>query len=334
MNETQVSTARLTREQIDALEVDQASVALRAGAGCGKTLVLSERYRREIEGQRGRPLGSLVALTFTEKAARELRQRIRRLCRDQLAAGHDVEHWGVVLRALEAAPIGTFHEFCASLLRTHAVEIGIDPQFTVLDAAIAGTLRDEAVRIALRRLLAERSEDLVALASDYGLGQIREALGLLVELRTSGDLGEWAKLSAEQVVERWQTVWHERGRFATLMGLSSAASRCRQLLSRIDASHPKLKIRLRDMLDRLPELESGRCSDELLEKTIELARISDLRGSDVWPSDQIKDQVKNEFEDLRDRIKRTQGKLLWDKNLTLESAQSKPAPGAAGRPGA
>lgn len=322
MNDAQDSAARLTREQLAALEVAEASVALRAGAGCGKTLVLTQRYRREIEGQQGRPLGSLVALTFTEKAARELRQRIRHLCRAQLAAGHEVERWSMVLRALEAAPIGTFHEFCARLLRTHAIKIGIDPEFTVFDAAIAGSLRDEAVRITLRRLLAGRNEDLIALASAYGLGQIREAMGLLVAMRTTGDLDEWTKLSAEQVVERWRSVWNQRGRCATLLGLSPAARRCRQLLSRIDGSHPKLKNRLREMLDLLPELESGRCSDKLLEDTLGFARISDLRGSDVWPSVQIKDDVKSEFEGLRKKIKQVQEKLRWDNELTLESART------------
>jgi len=322
MNDAQVSAPPLTREQHEALEVEEASVALRAGAGCGKTLVLTERYRREIEGQQGRPLGSLVALTFTEKAARELRQRIRRLCRAQLAAGCEADRWGMVLRALEAAPIGTFHGFCAQLLRTHAIEIGIDPEFTVLDAAIAGSLRDEAVRITLRRLLAGRDEDLVALASDYGLDQIRNAMGLLIAMRTTGDLDEWTKLSAEQVVDRWQSVWNQRGRFATLLGLSAAASRCRQLLIGIDASHPRLQDRLRDMLDRLPELESGRCSDEVLKVIVELARISDLRGKDVWPSGQIKDDVKNEFEGLRKKIKQVQEKLCWDNESTRESART------------
>jgi len=228
----------------------------------------------------------------------------------------------MVLRALEAAPIGTFHGFCAQLLRTHAIELGIDPEFAVLDAAIAGSLRDEAVRITLRRLLAVRDEDLLALARDYGLDQIRDAMGLLITMRTTGDLDEWTKLSAEQVVERWRSAWNQRGRFATLLGLSSAASRCRQLLSGIDASNRKLQDRLRDMLDRLPELESARCSDELLEKTLELARIKDLRGGDVWPSSQIKDDVKNEFESLRKKIKQVQEKLCWNDESTRESART------------
>src|SRR5208337_292409 len=126
--------------------------------------------------------------------------------------------------------------------------------------------------------------------------------------------------SAEQVVERWRSVWNQRGRCATLLGLSPAARRCRQLLSRIDGSHPKLKNRLREMLNLLPELESGRCSDKMLEDTLGFARINDLRGSDVWPSGQIKDDVKNEFEGLRKKLKQVQEKLCWDDESTRESA--------------
>ncbi len=322
MNETQAMNSTMTREQRDALEVVDASVALRAGAGCGKTFVLTERYRREIDTQGGRPLGSLVALTFTEKAARELRQRIRKLCREQLAGGHDVGRWTTVLRALEAAPIGTFHQFCTRLLRTHAIEMGIDPQFTVLDAAIAGTLRDEAVRTALRRLLADKNEDLLALARDYGLEQIREAMELLVGFRTVGDLAEWTLLTTDEVLERWNNVWQKRGRSATLRSLAPAASQCQGLLRRIDATHLKLKTRISDLLDRLPGLESGNCADAMLEEIVELARINDLRGTGVWPSDAIKDEVKEGFEGLRTRIKRIREKLIWNETLTRESARS------------
>ena len=106
----------------------------------------------------------------------------------------------MVLRALEAAPIGTFHEFCARLLRTHAIEIGIDPEFRVFDAAIAGTLRDEAVQITLRRLLVARNEDLLALAGDLGLPQIRDAMSLLTASRTAGDLDAWTALSVDEIV--------------------------------------------------------------------------------------------------------------------------------------
>ena len=144
-------SVKLTDQQQMALLVPDASVALSAGAGCGKTMVLTERFLSALDEAGGRPLRALVALTFTEKAARELRQRIRARCRAGVASGGDAERWWAVLRGLDAAPIGTFHEFCARLLRRHAMEAGVDPEFAILDESIAGSLREEAVRIALRQ---------------------------------------------------------------------------------------------------------------------------------------------------------------------------------------
>ena len=79
----------LTDQQRRALGVPDASVALSAGAGCGKTMVLTERFLAALDDAGGRPLRALVALTFTEKAARELRQRIRARCRAKLASAED-----------------------------------------------------------------------------------------------------------------------------------------------------------------------------------------------------------------------------------------------------
>src|SRR6185312_3942303 len=114
----------LTSEQSKALAVNGSSVALGAGAGCGKTLVLAERFVRALDGPDARPLGRIVALTFTNKAARELRERIRKECRARLELGHDPLRWRAVLRGLEAARIGTFHAFCGEVLRQHAIEAG------------------------------------------------------------------------------------------------------------------------------------------------------------------------------------------------------------------
>src|SRR4051812_44979920 len=106
-----------------------ASVALSAGAGCGKTTVLTARFLQAMEADGGgrRPLAAVVAMTFTEKAARELRQRIRAACHERLAASaDDAAFWRAALRALEAAPVGTFHEYCSGLLKRHALAAGLD----------------------------------------------------------------------------------------------------------------------------------------------------------------------------------------------------------------
>ena len=109
---------------------------------------------------------------------------------------------------------------CGRLLRAHAVELGIDPEFAILDEAIAASLRDQAVRTAIRRLLAERDPDLTLLATDYGLRQIREALGILLATRTAGDLDDWASSSPPNWSIAGRQVWEEQGRPAVLRGLS------------------------------------------------------------------------------------------------------------------
>jgi ATP-dependent helicase/nuclease subunit A len=315
-------TPRLTEEQRQALIFRGSSVALGAGAGCGKTTVLTERFLGEIEGNGGRALRALVALTFTEKASRELRQRIRARCRERLAGGAGADRWRTVLRALEAAPIGTFHEFCGRILRAHAVELGIDPDFAVFDEAIAASLRDQAVRTTVRRMLAEREPDLISLGLDYGLRQIREALSTLVGNRTAADLDAWVELSAAELIDRWNKAWQEEGRPAVLRGLSPLVRRCRDLLSELDAVHPKLLERRDSLLQLLPELEACACGDDVLGLVRELARVSDLGAKGIWPSPEAKEKFRNFFEILRKRIDDACKKMLVSESMTLQSAEN------------
>ncbi|MGC8639055.1 MAG: UvrD-helicase domain-containing protein [Isosphaeraceae bacterium] len=312
----------LTVEQSDALAVKGKSVALGAGAGCGKTTVLTERFLAEIDGPDGRALRELVALTFTDKAARELRERIRSRCRERLAGGADNTRWRSVLRALEAAPIGTFHEFAGGLLRSHAIELGIDPEFVIVDEAVASSLRDQAVRTTIRQLLARLEPDLTLPATDYGLRPIREALLTLLATRTAGDLDTWGQLESRDLVDRWTQVWEEQGRPAVLRGLAPIARCCRDLLLELDAAHPKLQTRRAELLERLPDLERATCSDADLAEIRRLARVNDLGAKGIWPAPEVKEAVKGVFESLRKRIDDAIKKVVINQALTLESAET------------
>ena len=172
---------RFTAEQSRPLETVGVSVALSAGAGCGKTTVLTERFLRAISGDESRPLMSLVALTFTDKAASELRGRIREECRKRVdqTEGEEKAAWKFLLRGLDAAPIGTFHSYCTSLLRRHAAVAGIDPDFEVLTTAIADTIREEAVLRSTRRWLALQNPDVITLGIEFGLDRVRGAIDFL-----------------------------------------------------------------------------------------------------------------------------------------------------------
>jgi ATP-dependent helicase/nuclease subunit A len=310
----------LTDQQRRPLEVEGASVALSAGAGCGKTTVLTARFLGDLDGPDARPLGSIVAMTFTEKAARELRQRIRSKCRARLAAGADSHRWRAVLRALEAAPIGTFHEFCGHWLRRHADRAGIDPDFAILDATIAGTVRDEALDRCIRQWLAKLDPELIDLAVEYGLSRVRDALGDLVAERAAGRLDDWVGRTPEEVVALWREAWETQGRAAMARKLEASARACLELLRANDCTHPKMCERRAFLLAELPELAGRSNSDEWLESIREQAKVQGGGTAAHWPAPEVYEAVKEGFEQLRKAITDFREKAKWDEAATLEAA--------------
>ncbi len=180
-----VNPSGWTDQQQRAISTRGASVALSAGAGCGKTFVLTERFLAELEpgGAAAPPhLSQLVAITFTERAAREMRDRIRKACRERLRGcpPEQAGYWLALLRELDSARISTIHAFCGGLLRAHAVEAGIDPRFDVLDGAQAGTLLFELSDEVLRNRLADRDEAALKLVTRFGLNRLRDMIARLL----------------------------------------------------------------------------------------------------------------------------------------------------------
>src|SRR5438270_7539356 len=165
--------AALTDQQHRAVFTRGVSVVLSSGAGCGKTHVLTQRYLAHLRDD-GAAVGQLVAITFTDKAAREMRQRIRGELRNRLAAaapGSDADRWARHARDLEAAAVTTIHAFCGALLREHALAAGLDPHFEVLEDVLSANVRGDALRDGLLDLLTAESaagEDVRALAELCG----------------------------------------------------------------------------------------------------------------------------------------------------------------------
>jgi len=136
-------TRSFTDEQLVAIERRDGDLLLDAGAGSGKTSVLVERFVRSVL-EDGLEVGAILTITFTEKAAAEMRERIRARLRE---LGADE-----AARATEGAFISTIHGFCARVLRAHALAAGLDPAFAVLDAQDAERLADVAFDDALEEL--------------------------------------------------------------------------------------------------------------------------------------------------------------------------------------
>ncbi|MEK7562159.1 MAG: UvrD-helicase domain-containing protein, partial [Patescibacteria group bacterium] len=107
---------KLNKEQKEAVEHDKGPMLIVAGAGTGKTTVITQRIVNLIEKELAKP-EEILAVTFTEKAAAEMSERVDRL----LDIGY-VDLW-----------ISTFHAFCERVLRDHALDIGLSPDFKILD---------------------------------------------------------------------------------------------------------------------------------------------------------------------------------------------------------
>ncbi len=166
-----------TPEQRDAIDRRAGDLLLDASAGSGKTSVLVERFVRAVLDD-GVDVAAILTITFTEKAAAELRDRIRTRLRE---LGADD-----AARATESAFISTIHGFCARVLRANALAAGIDPLFVVLDQSEADRLADAAFEDALEDL-AENAPGGVDLIAAYGSGPLRGAmLGMHDELRSRG----------------------------------------------------------------------------------------------------------------------------------------------------
>jgi len=165
----------LTDEQEHAVGRRRESLLLAAGAGSGKTAVLVERVVRAVLDDRIDP-GRILAITFTDRAAAELRERVRA----RLVGLGETD----AARALDAAPMGTFHGFCARLLRDHADGAGLHPDFTILDDSVSRRLRERAFRRALGDAL---TSEMVELLAAVGADRVRSTvLGVHAELRSRG----------------------------------------------------------------------------------------------------------------------------------------------------
>jgi ATP-dependent helicase/nuclease subunit A len=177
----------------DRIEEDLVTTLLvEAAAGTGKTASLVNRMAALVSSGRC-SVETLAAVTFTRKAAAELRGRFTAVLKMRVgeAEGEERERLAAAVERSERCFIGTIHSFCARLLRERPVEAGVDVSFTDLDEAADRILREEAWDEFVDRLFAGDPvnpilEQLAAVGLE--IGQLREAF---FQFADYPDVGEW-----------------------------------------------------------------------------------------------------------------------------------------------
>src|SRR2546425_3845436 len=167
------NSRELKREQAAAAHNLDRHLSVTAGPGAGKTLVLVERYLEILRTKRV-SVDNIVAITFTNRAANEMRERVRKEIDNLLKQtdGDERRRWLHHKRALEGACITTIHGFCSRVLHEFPVEADIDPQFTLLDEHRATMLLEAMVEESLTNAIQHGDEKIVQLT----LGATRASL--------------------------------------------------------------------------------------------------------------------------------------------------------------
>src|SRR5688572_13407183 len=172
--------ARARRLAVDPLR----NVALEASAGTGKTRVLVDRYVRLLEA--GVAPRNILAITFTRKAAAEMRQRVMATLRARHREGGLTEaRWREIRDAFNDISISTIDAFCLSLLHEFPLEAGVDPGFDLADETETPRFIESSLdsALAIGRGISLEDADVALLFTELGEPRLRKALTALLDRR-------------------------------------------------------------------------------------------------------------------------------------------------------
>ncbi|MBO0700160.1 MAG: UvrD-helicase domain-containing protein, partial [Zavarzinella sp.] len=292
-----------TPQQRAAIVARGTSVVLSSGAGCGKTFVLTNRYLSHLK-QDGVGVGEIVAITFTDRAAREMRDRIRQAVAVELRAQPGDSSWANHLRDLESAPIQTIHSFCGDLLRQFAVPAGLDPRFEVLEEILAENLRAEALRDTLQALLTSdmpAGRDLGELVVLYGWTATGDAVGALLRERDAAAWDRWLRRPPADIAAEWAgperqkllPIWVDY-----LLAASPKIAHLVNLFRSAECRGPEMRANIEKILDGLPKLASAPDLAAAVDELCEAAKVGKEKA-DAWPDAETYAAVKDAMAEFR-----------------------------------
>ncbi len=311
----------LTDQQRTAVTNRATSVVLASGAGCGKTHVLTKRYVYHLKEDRT-TVSQVVAITFTERAARQMRERIRLEIEQQPELARH-------LRDLESAPISTFHSFCGNLLRQFAIPAGLDPAFEVLDDILATNLRTDAINASLRGLLSSNESNptsasaLRELIVLFGYREVVEAVDSLLHEVDRPGWQHWLDQSPNEIARDWTS--HQRDVLlpkwvAYLCAASPKIARCLTLLEHVSSPNPEVMIKVARLRAEVPSLHEAKDIAASVDELTELAKVG-TTGKKDWPDEDVYQLVKKAFEDFRNELPKKMELFTASAEGTAETAR-------------
>ena len=315
-----------TPEQQAAIE-KSGKVIVSASAGSGKTFVMIQRLADFIE--RGGDLDCVLAVTFTKKAAAQMKEKLRSelIKRSASEDGAVRAHIKQQLGKISSANISTIHSFCGYLLRVYFYLIDIDGSFEVVseDGGAEAQLRSRAMDNLFEKLYEEENEDFLYLLERYGKKRSDASLKKLVsqgydDVRNNPDYADFLKRTSECCNER---------SFEDICGeiYKDARETCLQLCAEIEdfiVAHPFMpeayKKIIGEMIDILNEAAAQKDIFTPLPKFATSRKPAKKEGDDeefAASFSQLRDYVKGRYDKLYEGLSDRQTELF----MYLESGR-------------
>ncbi|MEM6283883.1 MAG: UvrD-helicase domain-containing protein, partial [Chloroflexota bacterium] len=292
---------KFTDAQHDAIYTHDRPVIVVAGAGSGKTRVLVERYMALLEQNPDWPLNALVAITFTQKAAQEMRDRVRQALQQRLAdvGGVDAERWAGLLAAMDSARIDTIHALCATILRANAADAGVDPRFSIIEPIDADLLVSDVIDRVLNALReSDVPEPATKLFSHYDAKQIRDVLDAFAT-RPLDDMPD----TPADIMKHWQQQWRQNATIVVQHARQQPiiAEKLHWATTHTFPAGDKLTAIWDDVQQHLQNLHNGTTLDDHADALYYFAKdIKIDRGKgDLWGGKDTLQEAKDELNTLR-----------------------------------
>jgi ATP-dependent helicase/nuclease subunit A len=277
-----------------------------AGAGTGKTYVLVQKYI-DLLRTRGVTVPQILALTFTDKAAAEMKERIRSEILSQ-----DGPQWAKAAEDFMIAPVQTFHSFCAQVLREFPIEAGLEPGFAVLDeqqtSRIHSTAYEDLIHTRQDGPVNEALVHVLSITDQFNLKTILSALYSKREqyARFFAALGD----DETRVLAVWkrEVELFRDGEIAALRKDPSFSSCLRTLLglaSAYEGVDDKAAVFLQEIRPLLSRLAAPANPGEFCSAATELLKKKpgNIGSKKVWKADDL-DDFKKARKDLNEILER------------------------------
>ena len=306
---------KFTPEQRRAVTETEGNMLVSASAGSGKTHVMIERLIGIVLDGKAR-VSEILAVTFTEAAAAEMKQKLVSALRKRLIDGGDNSAVRAALDEVSSASISTIHKFCADLLRSYFYEIGLDPAFKIADETAACEIRNAAADKVFAKLYDEGDEDFLYLVRIFRSGrsdaELKKVIKKTVEFALSEKNPEefLEKCGSAPTEEEFKEIENE---LAAMLKERAAA-----LLPSFENTREILRAAGVKKPDEYFDEVAARLKEIIA--TTNLVRISAVCSAGVRKAPSVPKDLEDEkkaFDDLKKKL----GKLFEEGEALLESGE-------------